>query len=65
MDIEKLLNIINDTQNKSNKDLLDAEIFLFEEFEKTKKLALELTNHMDMVQELYIKITKEIDKRKV
>jgi hypothetical protein len=65
MDKEKLLNIINDTQNKSNKDLLDAEMFLFEEFEKTKKLALELTKHMDTIEEIYIKITKEIEKRKV
>ena len=50
MDKEKLLNIINDTQNKSNKDLLDAEMFLFEEFEKTKKLALGLTKHMDAIE---------------
>lgn len=65
MDKEKLLNIINDTQNKSNKDLLDAEMFLFEEFEKTKKLALGLTKHMDAIEEIYMKITKEIEKRKV
>jgi len=65
MDKEKLLNIINDTQNKSNKDLLDAEMFLFEEIEKTKKLALELTKQMDAIEELYMKITKEIEKRKV
>ena len=62
MDKEKLLNIINDTQNKSNKDLLDAEMFLFEEFEK---LALGLTKNMDAIEEIYMKITKEIEKRKV
>ena len=38
---------------------------LEKEFENTKKIALELTKHMDMIEEIYIKVTKEIEKRKV
>jgi hypothetical protein len=65
MDKDKFFNIVNDVENKSNKDLLDVEIFLFQEFENTKKIALDLTKHMDVIEELYIKVTKEIEKRKI
>jgi hypothetical protein len=65
MDKEKILNIVADIENKSNKDLLAAESFLFEEFETAKKLAIDLTRHMDTVEELHEKVIKEIEKRKV
>ena len=65
MDKEKILNIVTDIENKSNKDLLAAESFLFEEFETAKKLAIDLTRHMDNVEELHEKVIKEIAKRKV
>ena len=52
MDKDKFLSIINDVENKSNKDLLDVETFLFQEFENTKKTALELTKHMDVIEEI-------------
>jgi hypothetical protein len=65
MDKEKILNIVADIENKSNKDLLEAESFLFEEFETAKKLAIDLTRHMDTVEELHEKVIKEIEKRKV
>jgi hypothetical protein len=65
MDKEKILNIVEDIENKSNKDLLAAESFLFEEFETAKKLAIDLTRHMDTVEELHEKVIKEIAKRKV
>jgi hypothetical protein len=65
MDKEKILNIVADIENKSNKDLLAAESFLFEEFETAKKLAIDLTRHMDTVEELHEKVIKEIAKRKV
>ena len=65
MDKEKILNIVADIENKSNKDLLEAESFLFEEFETAKKLAIDLTRHMDTVEELHEKVIKEIAKRKV
>ena len=65
MDKEKLLKVVAVIENKSNKDLLDAESFLFEEFETAKKLAIELTRHMDAIEELHEKVIKEIKKRKV
>jgi hypothetical protein len=65
MDKEKILNIVEDIENKSNKDLLAAESFLFEEFETAKKLAIDLTRHMDTVEEIHEKVIKEITKRKV
>jgi hypothetical protein len=65
MDKDKFLSIISDVENKSNKDLLDVETYLFQEFENTKKIALDLTKHMDAIEEIYIKVTKEIEKRKV
>lgn len=65
MDKDRFLSIINDIENKSNKDLLDVEVVLFQEFENTKKIALDLTKHMDAIEEIYIKVNKEIEKRKV
>jgi hypothetical protein len=64
MDKNKILNIVNDVENKSNKDLLDAENFLFDEYEKTKQLAIELTKHMEAIESVHGKIVEEIEKRK-
>ena len=38
MERERLESILSDLKNKPNKDLLEAEEFLFGEFEKTKNL---------------------------
>jgi hypothetical protein len=65
MEKEKVLNIVTDVENKSNKDLQDALIFLTEEFEKSKNLAIELTRHMDSVEDIYNKVNDEIKKRTV
>ena len=65
MDKDKFLSIINDIENKSNKDLLDVEVLLYQEFETAKKIALDLTKHMDAIEEIYIRVNKEIEKRKV
>lgn len=64
MDRDKVLSIVNDVENKSNKDLLDAESFLFEEYEKSKLLAIELTKQMEVIEEIHSKIVEEIEKRK-
>lgn len=65
MEKEKLLDIIENAKDKSNRDLMDAESFLFEEHEKTKSLIIELTRHMDGIEELHSKVLKEIENRKV
>jgi hypothetical protein len=65
MNVNKIVEIVNGAENKSNKDLLDALQILSEEFEKTKDLVIDLTKHMDEIQIMYEKIDKELDKRKV
>ena len=64
MDGKKLIEIFENIQDKPNKDLLEAEEFLFIEHESLKKLVIQLTLRMDGIEELHDKITKEIEKRK-
>jgi hypothetical protein len=63
MDSEKLLEITKDVENKSNNDLMLVANDLYEEFEKTKQLIIDLTRHMDGIETLYNKVNKEIEKR--
>jgi hypothetical protein len=63
MDSNKLLEIANDVENKSNNDLLNVAAQLYEEFETTKDLIINLTKHLDGVESLYNKVNKEIEKR--
>jgi hypothetical protein len=63
MDKNKIIEITNDVENKSNKDLFEARDFLSDEFEKTKQLIIDLTRHMDSVEIYYNKINGEIKKR--
>jgi uncharacterized membrane protein YgaE (UPF0421/DUF939 family) len=63
MNKEKLLEIVNDVENKSNSDLMKVLSELSEEFEKTKELIINLTRHMDYVEDLYNKVNKELGKR--
>lgn len=63
MDSEKLLEIAGDVENKSNNDLITVANELYEEFEKTKQLIIDLTRHMDGIESLYNKVNKEIEKR--
>lgn len=64
MEKDKFLDIINNLGDKSNKDLIDVESFLFEEYEKTKGMVINLTKHMEAIEELHAKIVDEIEKRK-
>jgi hypothetical protein len=63
MESNKLLDIANDVENKSNNDLLNVATQLYEEFETTKELIINLTKHLDGVESLYNKVNKEIEKR--
>lgn len=63
MEKEKVLEISQDVENKSNKDLFSAVEFLVEEFEKTKELIIDLTRHLDSIGQLHEKINNEIEKR--
>lgn len=64
MERERLESILSDLKNKPNKDLLEAEEFLFGEFEKTKNLIVDLTRHIDTIEEFHIKVTNELIERK-
>ena len=63
MDKDKIIEIAKDVKNKSNQDLLDAQKSLLDEFNNTKELIVNLTRHMETVEEYYNKINKEIGKR--
>lgn len=63
MDKDKILDIINDVPNKSNKDLMEVMDVLFNEHENTKQIIIDLTRHLDLIEESYNKIEKELDKR--
>lgn len=63
MDINKLIEISGDVENKSNKDLFSSLEILSTEFEKTKVLIVDLTRHLEIVENMYNKINTEIGKR--
>lgn len=63
MEKEKILEVLNDLENKSNKDLFGVSDFLYEEFNNTKELLISLSRHLETVEEMYNKITDEIEKR--
>lgn len=63
MDKDKIIDIIGHVKDKSNKDLMDARTELMDEFEKTKKLIIDLTRHMEAIEENYNIVNNEIGKR--
>lgn len=63
MEKEKIINIANNVENKSNKDLFESRDILLNEYDATKKLIIELTRHLDAIENLYDKINDEIGKR--
>jgi hypothetical protein len=63
MEGKKLIEIAEDVENKSNNDLLMVADELYEEFESTKQLIIDLTRHLNGVESLYNKVNKEIKKR--
>ena len=63
MESKKLIEIAEDVENKSNNDLSTVANELYEEFESTKQLIVDLTRHLDGVESLYNKVNKEIKKR--
>ena len=63
MEQKKLLDIANNVQDMSNNDLLVAANELYDEFENTKTLIVDLTRHLDGVESLYNRINKELENR--
>lgn len=63
MEGKKIIEIAQDVENKSNKDLFIVVNELYEEFEKTKQLIVDLTRHLDTVELYFNKVNNEIEKR--
>ena len=63
-DREKVINILSDLKNKSNKELIFAMDFLSSEFEQLKVSIVELTKHLDTSEECYNRVLKEYESRK-
>ena len=63
MEKEKILEISQDVENKPNKELFLAVEFLVDEFEKTKELIIDLTRHLEGIENLYNSVNDELKKR--
>lgn len=63
MDVKKINEIVENAKNKSNNDLINVRNELQSEFEKTKQLIIDLTRHMDNVEDMYNIVNNEIGKR--
>jgi hypothetical protein len=60
---EKILNIIKDYKNSSNKDLVLVMDHLLEDFEFTKNVVIKGTEQIDKIELTYNTILKEYQKR--
>ena len=63
MEKDKVINVANNSENSSNKDLVEVRDFLIEEYTETKNLIIDLTKHLDGIEELYNKVNDELEKR--
>ena len=50
MDIKVILEIAENASKRSNKDLIEAATILSKEFEDTKSLMVQLSHHLDNVE---------------
>ena len=63
MEKEKIIEVINNVEDKSNRDLFEVINVLYDEHEKTKKLIFDLSKHLDGIEESYKKVEKVVKKR--
>ena len=63
MEKDKFLDVIENIKDKSNKDLFLVINEVYEEFNKTKSLIVDLTRHMDNLEKVYNEVNNEIGKR--
>ena len=59
MEKEKIIEVVKNVKDKSNKDLIESRDILLVEFEKTKELIINLTRHLDSVQTDYELINRK------
>jgi hypothetical protein len=63
INIETVIEIVAEIKSKPNKELTQVMDFLAQDFEETKKLIVELTYHIDNIENLYNKVLKEYQTR--
>lgn len=63
MEIEKIIEIANDSTNRSNKELVETRDYLIGEFSKTKDIIIELTRQLESIETLYNNVNTELNKR--
>ena len=63
MEKETLLKIRDNVEDTPNKDLSEAAIELFNEFNKTKEMIIDLTRHLDSIEISYNKVNNELKNR--
>ncbi len=63
MEKEKIVEIAENAKDKPNKYLFETRELLYNEFNHTKELIIELTLHMETIEEYYNKINAEIKNR--
>lgn len=61
----KVVEIIKEYKERSNKDLVLALEFIKKDFELTKENLIRLTNHLDKLEVTYTTILKEYESRSV
>jgi len=59
----KVIQIIKECKNSSNKDLVYAMNFIKEDFETTKENLIKLTHHLDKLESSYNLLLKEYQER--
>lgn len=60
---EEVQKIVADLKSSSNKELIAVMDFLGEDFEETKNMVIDLTIHLDNIENLYNTILKEYQQR--
>jgi adenine C2-methylase RlmN of 23S rRNA A2503 and tRNA A37 len=60
---QKIIKIINEYKNSSNKELEFVMDFIQDDFNKTKENIIKLTEHLDKIEVTYNLILKEYQKR--
>lgn len=60
---EKFQSIISDLENSSNKEIVESLEFLKQDFEETKSMIIDLSTHLDNIENLYNIVLSEYTKR--
>jgi len=63
LNYDEVTEIVSDLHNRGNKELVQVMDYLTEDFDETKTLIIELTKHLDNIENLYNSVLKEYKRR--